>query len=96
MQVEQRPERTIWVHVSGSLRAAGAERLAEHLGRALSQRRERIVLDLKNLVALEADAAEQLWRQLEEYRDRIRVAWPAALDVAAPALALAVPFSPYE
>jgi len=96
VQVEQRPERTIWVHVSGSLRAAGAERLAEHLGRALSQRRERIVLDLENLVALEADAAEQLWRQLEEYRDRIRVAWPAALDVAAPALALAVPFSPYE
>ena len=83
VQVELRPEKTVWVHVKGTLNHAGAGRLAEELSRALSKRQERLVLDFKHLVAIEEDAAGKIIQLLQQYRDRIRLAVPNAGTFAA-------------
>jgi len=92
VRVELRSERTVWVEVDGKLRLAGAQRLAERLSHALAARRERLVLDFKNLVALDEEAAERLGQQLRQYRNRIRVALPPAHEFGA----LAALFSLYH
>ena len=78
VQVELRPEKTVWVRVKGTLNQAGAGRLAEELSRALSKRQECLVLDLKHLVAIEEDAAGKIIQRLQQYRDRIRLTLPNA------------------
>ncbi len=92
VEVELRPERTVWVRVDGILDSEGARRLAEWLDKALKRRRERLVLDFKHLVELEEGAAERHGRRLAAYRDRIRIALPPAGQFAA----LAAAFLPYQ
>jgi len=83
VQVELRPEATIWVRIEGRLAMAGADRLAADIKEALAQRRERLVLDLNRLKASEEEALERLGRSLAQYRNRIRVVLPAAYDFSA-------------
>jgi hypothetical protein len=80
IQVELRPEHTIWVRIEGRLAMAGADRLAGELKTALAQRRERLVLDLNRLKASEQEAFERLAKNLAQYRERIRVVLPADYD----------------
>jgi haloalkane dehalogenase len=77
VEVELRPESTVWVTVQGSLNMAGAEKLASDLAAALRRRKERLVLDLERLVATEKVALEELIEELVAYRDRVRVLLPA-------------------
>ncbi len=83
VQVELRPESTVWVTVAGTLNAAGAERLAAGIGEALRKRKERLVLDLERLALTERHALENLSERLRQYRDRIRVVVPNAEEFAA-------------
>jgi len=83
VQVELRPEATIWVRIEGRLAMAGADRLAAELKAALAQRRERLVLDLNRLKASEEEALQRLGRSLAEYRHRIRVVLPETYDFSA-------------
>ena len=92
VEVELRPERTVWVRVDGILDLEGAQRLAERLGKVLERRRERLVLDFKHLIELEEEAAERFGRRLAAYRDRIRVALPPAGQFGT----LAAAFLPYQ
>jgi radical SAM superfamily enzyme YgiQ (UPF0313 family) len=83
VEVELRPESTVWVRVAGSLNVAGAERLAAGLADGLRRRKERLVLDLEDLVKTERAALERLAEQLRSHRQRIRVILPAVGEFAA-------------
>jgi radical SAM superfamily enzyme YgiQ (UPF0313 family) len=83
VQVELRPEQTIWVRIEGRLAMAGADRLGQDLKNALARRRERLVLDLNHLKASEHEALERLGRTLAQYKHRIRVVLPADRDFSA-------------
>lgn len=84
VEVELRPESTVWVRVGGSLQEEGAERLAEGICRGLRHRgKKRVVLDLGRLHEVETAAAEQLGQRLSAYRDRIRVVAPQLQNCAA-------------
>jgi hypothetical protein len=83
VQVERRPQSTIWVRLEGSLAAAGARKLAADLRRALEKRKERVVLDLGNLAQLENDAPEGIAEGLRAYRERIRIVAPRISKIAA-------------
>ncbi len=83
VEVELRAESTVWVRVEGTLSRAGAERLAEKLRESLAQRRERLVLDLNRLKAMEALAAKEIATRLKLYRARVRVIAPKANEFAA-------------
>jgi MFS superfamily sulfate permease-like transporter len=83
VQVELRPEQTIWVRIEGRLAMAGADRLAEDLKNALARRRERLVIDLNRLKVSEEEALARLAKNLAQYRDRIRVVLPANYDFSA-------------
>jgi hypothetical protein len=83
VQVELRPEQTIWVRIEGRLAMAGADRLGQDLKNALARRRERLVLDLNHLKASEHEALELLGRTLAQYKHRIRVVLPADRDFSA-------------
>jgi hypothetical protein len=74
--VELRPESTVWVTVAGSLSIAGAEKLAADLAAGLQRRKERLVLDLEQLVVAERAALEELAARLRAYGDRVRVLVP--------------------
>ncbi|HEX7707460.1 MAG TPA: B12-binding domain-containing radical SAM protein [Thermoanaerobaculia bacterium] len=74
--VELRPESTVWVTVAGSLSIAGAEKLGADLVAGLHRRKERLVLDLEQLVATERAALEELAERLRAYGDRVRVLVP--------------------
>jgi haloalkane dehalogenase len=82
IQVELRRESTVWVQVEGKLRLVGAERLAERLREAMARTQERLVLDFKNLAAMDEGVAEKLAESLHTYRSRIRVAMPSAHEFA--------------
>ena len=92
VEVELRPEATVWVTVAGNLNVAGAERLAAGLAVGLRRRKERLVLNLENLARTERAALERLAEQLRAHRERIRVILPAAQEFAA----LAVLFAMYR
>jgi haloalkane dehalogenase len=76
VEVELRPESTVWVTVQGSLNMAGAEKLAADLAAGLRRRKERLVLDLERLVAIESAALDELVEQLRIYSERVRVLMP--------------------
>ena len=78
VEVELRPESTVWVTVRGTLNVAGAEQLATIMARGLKRRKERLVLDLERLAQSEREALETLAKRLSDYRDRIRVVIPPA------------------
>jgi hypothetical protein len=90
VEVELRPESTVWVTVAGTLSVAGAERLAAGIGDALTKRKERLVLDLERLAQTERQALEDLGQRLRDYRDRIRVVVPNAEEFAGIALLFAM------
>jgi hypothetical protein len=82
VEVELRPEATVWVTVGGTLNVAGAEQLATRLARGLKRRKERLVLDLERLAQTEREALKSLAERLSDYRNRIRVVVPAAEEFA--------------
>ncbi|MFO0984971.1 MAG: radical SAM protein [Planctomycetota bacterium] len=83
VEVERRPQATIWVRLEGSLATASAKQLASQLQHALERRRERVVLDLARLVQLERDAWDRLAERLRAHRHRIRVVAPKIEQIAA-------------
>ncbi|HUP59636.1 MAG TPA: hypothetical protein VNA69_04370 [Thermoanaerobaculia bacterium] len=76
VDVELRPESTVWVTVAGTLNVEGAERLATGLLEALRRRKERLVLDLERLARTEREALQSLAEGLRLYADRVRVLAP--------------------
>ncbi|MFI5179878.1 MAG: cobalamin-dependent protein [Thermoanaerobaculia bacterium] len=90
VEVELRPESTVWVTVAGRLSAAGADRLAAGLREGLTRRKERLVLDLARLAQAEHEALESLAERLREYRSRIRVIHPPAREFGALAAFFAI------
>jgi radical SAM superfamily enzyme YgiQ (UPF0313 family) len=82
VEVELRPESTVWVRVQGELALAGAERLAAGLRDALRRTEDRLILDLRRLLQAEPRAAERFAAGLKHYRDRIRVVMPLTGDIA--------------
>jgi hypothetical protein len=82
VEVELRPEATVWVSVAGHLSLSGADRLASGLRDGLRQRKERLVLDLARLAQAEQDALENPAERLREYRGRIRVVAPPTREFA--------------
>jgi haloalkane dehalogenase len=83
VEVELRPESTVWVRLKGRLALTGAETLATGLREALQRTEDRLILDLRRLMASEPAAAERLASALAAYRDRIRVVMPATGEMAA-------------
>ncbi len=82
VEVELRPEATVWVTVAGRLSLSGADRLASGLRDGLNRRKERLVLDLARLAQAEHEALEELAERLRDYRGRIRVVLPPAGEFA--------------
>jgi len=82
VEVELRPEATVWVSVGGRLSLSGADRLAAGLREGLTRRKERLVLDLARLAQAEQAALESLAERLREYRGRIRVVLPPTREFA--------------
>jgi hypothetical protein len=81
-RVELRPEATVWLQVEGSLAVGGAEKLVEGLLTALRRTRDRLVLDLAQLAAVERQALERIATGLKEYGARIRVILPRTGEFA--------------
>lgn len=92
VEVELRPESTVWVRVKGDLALAGAEKLAAGLREALKRTEDRLILDLRRLLQAEPKAAERFAAGLKAYRDRIRVVMPLTGEMAS----LAALFSLYR
>jgi anti-anti-sigma regulatory factor len=90
VEVELRPEATVWVRVAGRLNAAGAEELAAGLRDGLRKRKERLVLDFESLVHSEHAVLDQLAERLRSYQGRIRVVVPPAREFAAIAAVFAI------
>ncbi|MBI4026389.1 MAG: hypothetical protein HY360_15495 [Verrucomicrobia bacterium] len=83
VDVELRPESTLWVRVEGRLAFEGAERLASGLVEGLRHKKERLVLDLARLSEAETAAVEKLAERLRAYRNRIRIVMPRTQNLAA-------------
>jgi hypothetical protein len=83
VEVELRPESTVWVRVKGSLALAGADKLVAGLHEALKRTEDRLILDLGRLLHAEPHAAERIAEGLKGYRDRIRVVMPLTGEMAA-------------
>ncbi len=92
IEVERRPASTVWVRLEGLLTAASADRFTENLRVAMARKKDRVVLDLARLAALEENAEKRLAEGLRGYRDRIRVILPRVGKFAA----LATFFSLYR
>lgn len=83
VEVERRPQSTVWVRVEGDLRLAGASTLIERLRRALDRRQDNMVLDLARLVRFEDGVTQRIAEGLRAYRDRIRIVLPQIGEIAA-------------
>ena len=83
VDVELRPESTVWVRVRGRLAAVHAEDLAADLREALRRTEDRLILDLRRLLHVDPGAAERIADGLKAYRDRIRVVMPPTGEMAA-------------
>jgi len=83
VEVELRPESTVWVQVNGRLAQSGAEKLVTGLCEALKRTEDRLILDLGRLLHAEPSAAERIAEGLKVYRDRIRVVLPLTGEMAA-------------
>jgi radical SAM superfamily enzyme YgiQ (UPF0313 family) len=92
VEVEHRPWSTVWIRVEGRLAAAGAERLAANIRKALERKKERIVLDLERLGRFDLSAAERIAEGLRAYSHRIKVVLPRVGEFAS----LAAVFSLYR
>ncbi len=83
VEVELRPESTVWVQVKGRLALAAAEKLVAGLREALRRTEDRLILDLRRLLQADPRAAERIAEGLKAYRDRIRVVMPLTGEFAA-------------
>jgi radical SAM superfamily enzyme YgiQ (UPF0313 family) len=83
VEVELRPESTVWVQVKGRLGLDSAEKLAAELCEALKRTEDRLILDLRRLLHAEPRAAERFAEALRVYRDRVRVILPVTGEMAA-------------
>jgi radical SAM superfamily enzyme YgiQ (UPF0313 family) len=92
VEVELRPESTVWVRVKGSLALPGAERLAADLRDALRRTEDRLILDLRRLLPADSGALARMAEGLKAYRDRIRIVLPRTGEAAV----LAAFFSLYK
>jgi haloalkane dehalogenase len=90
VSLELRPERTVWLRLSGALASEDVGRLAERARVALERTRHRLVLDLEHLTHLEQEAAQRLAETLRDHRERIRILAPATLAHPGVRAALAV------
>ncbi len=90
VEVELRPEATVWVRVAGKLNSAAAEELAAGLREGLRKRKERLVLDLERLAHSEQEVLEELAERLRAYQGRIRVVLPKAGELATVAAVFAI------
>ena len=90
VEVEMRPESTVWVRVNGHLALAGAERLVSQLGEALRRSEHRLILDLRRLLQADPTVEQRIVEGLRAYRDRIRVVMPATGDLVAMAALFAL------
>jgi haloalkane dehalogenase len=90
VEVELRPESTVWVHIAGRLELADAQRLAEDLRRALRRTEDRLILDLRRLLPNNLSGAKHLAESLRAYCGRIRIAVPRTGEFTALAAVLAV------
>jgi hypothetical protein len=82
VEVELRPESTVWVRVRGRLAAVHAEDLAADLREALRRTEDRLILDLRRLLHVDPGAVERIADGLKAYRDRIRVVMPPTGEMA--------------
>jgi hypothetical protein len=82
VDVELRPESTVWVRVKGRLAVSAAEHLATGLREALQRTEDRLVLDLRRLFNTEPGSAERIAAELRAYRQRIRVVLPLTGEMA--------------
>ncbi len=82
VDVELRSESTVWVRVKGQLANTGAEKLVAGLREALRRTEDRLVLDLRALLASEPKVMERIAAGLSAYRDRVRVAIPVSGETA--------------
>jgi anti-anti-sigma regulatory factor len=64
------------VRLEGLLSTASVDRFTENLRDAMARKKDRVVLDLARLAALEESVAKRLAEGLRGYRDRIRVVLP--------------------
>jgi radical SAM superfamily enzyme YgiQ (UPF0313 family) len=90
ISLELRPERTVWLRLSGPLASDDVARLAERARSALERTRHRLVLDLEHLTHLEQEAAHRLAETLRDHRERIRILAPATFSHPGVRAALAV------
>jgi haloalkane dehalogenase len=82
VDVELRPESTVWVRVKGRLATPGADHLAAGLRQALTRTEDRLILDLRRLFHIEPGAMERIAEELRAYRERVRVVMPPTGDFA--------------
>ena len=82
VDVELRPESTVWVRVKGRLASPAAEHLAAGLREALKSTEDRVILDFRRLFHIEPGAAERIAEELRAYRERIRVVTPPTGELA--------------
>jgi hypothetical protein len=79
VEVELRQGSTVWLRVTGSLTASGADRLAAGIIASLRKRKERLVLDLDRLGHTESEALDRLAQRLRDFTNRIRLVGPESL-----------------
>lgn len=90
LSVELRQEDTIWIRFEKLINEVEAKRLGAHLQDVLRKKRERLVVDLENLVHLSQESAHHLASNLEEFRHRVRLIIPSAFVDAETAAPLAI------
>ncbi len=91
IEVERRPASTVWVRLEGLFSTTALDRFVENLRAVMTLKKDRVVLDLARLGALEEGASARMAEGLRCYRDRIRIILPRAGEFAA----LAAVFSLY-
>ena len=90
VEVELRPESTVWVHVAGRLAFTEAQRLAAGILQALKRTEDRLILDLRRLLPDDLEGARHLVEELRTHCARVRIAVPRTAEFAALATVLAV------
>jgi hypothetical protein len=83
VEVELRPESTVWVRVEGRLDRRGVEKFLTGLREGLRRTEDRLVIDFARLVQAEREATERIAEGLKGYRDRIQLVMPPTGEITA-------------
>jgi radical SAM superfamily enzyme YgiQ (UPF0313 family) len=83
VEVELRPESTVWVRVEGRLDRSGVEKFLTGLREGLRRTEDQLVIDFARLVQAEREATERIAEGLKGYRDRIRLVMPPSGEITA-------------